>query len=334
MGAHLLVADIHARRRPPSRCTGDYWPDLLGLLWQTVGVAEKHSAVSVAWAGDTFDHKVPVRTDHGVVRELLQVIRAYPCPVELLAGNHDMQHDRIDSVTTTQPLGVLFGKGAASQLNGWATGEPNPYVPVYGVPWLQHWTPETISSALIWYRDQVFERGTGKYRALVVAHAPIYPPGQEPRYEGAEYTPAAWWAEAMGGTGFLYYGHVHEPHFEWEHGGVTFCNYGALSRGSLDEHNLEREVGCTLWDDETGRFTFVPLDARPASEVFLVEQAQDEAAARGRLDAFLESVGQVRLPRLSVEGVIEQFRQQGLDPEVVELAEELLTAAAHEGRKP
>ena len=81
----------------------------------------------------------------------------------------------------------------------------------------------------------------------------------------------------MGGAGSVFYGHVHEPHGVYEAGGVTFCNNGALSRGSLHEYNLTRQVGCTLWDSETGEFEFVPLDAKPASEVF---RLAGEAAGR------------------------------------------------------
>src|SRR3974390_344398 len=330
MGEHLLVSDIHARRRPPSRCTATYWADLLELLKQTNVLARLRNAVTVTWAGDVFDHNAPSRTGHGLVQDLQRVIALYPGPLFGVAGNHERQYDTIDSVTTTQPLGVLLRMHRVFELNGWHRDHQAPVAQLYGVPWLQHWSEEAIRDALAGWREPVMPLQP----ALVVTHAPIYPPGDEPRYEGAEYTPADWWAEAMGHEGFLFYGHIHEPHGVWRHGGVTFCNNGALSRGSLEEHNLEREVGVTWWDDETGDFDFMPLDARPASEVFLVEQAAGQAAAQDRLDAFLASFNEVRLPRLSVEGVIAHIRTQGLSAEVIELAEELLTAAAHEGRKP
>jgi DNA repair exonuclease SbcCD nuclease subunit len=332
MTKHLIVQDIHARRRPPSRCTDTYWPDLLGLLGQTVELAREAQVSTVTWAGDIFDHKAPGRTDHGLVQDLIGIVQAYSCSVFGIPGNHDMQHDRIESVGSTQPLGVLFRAGL-TPLSGWAGDDGTPAWPVYGVPWLQRWTEDTVHEALAGYREQVFTRGTGRYGVLVITHAPIYPPPDEPRYEGAEFTPARWWSAAMNGLGWVCYGHIHEPHGVWEHDGVTFCNYGALSRGSLDEYNLDRRVGCTIWDDKARTFSFAPLRARPASEVFLTEQAASEADARGRLDAFLASFDQVRLPRLSVEGVIAHLRTQNLTAEVVELAEELLTAAAHEGRK-
>jgi DNA repair exonuclease SbcCD nuclease subunit len=335
MGLHLLIADIHATRHPPSRCTETYWPDLLDLLTQTTRWSAELDVITVTWAGDTFHHKGPSRTDHGLIMDLQKVIRAYSCKVLAVAGNHDMRHDRIESVRATQPLGVLLSPDGLTELDGWSFSEGqeggyrNPFAYLYGVPWLQHWSEEAIFDALRRWREPELPMQP----ALVVTHAPIYPPGQEPRYEGAEFTPAQWWADAMGNQGSVFYGHIHEPHGEFEAGGVAFCNNGALSRGSLDDYNLERTPGFTLWDDGTGAFSFMPLHARPGAEVFLAEEAAQEAARAGRLGAFRADLARVSLPRLSVEGVIAEIKGRGLGREVEDLAEELLTAAAHEGRK-
>ena len=299
-----------------------YWPDLLDLLMQTAAIAAEREVAAVVWAGDVFHHKAPSRTDHGLVQDLIRVIQAYERPVYVVAGNHDVQHDRLASIEATQPLGVLY-KAGALPLDGWAQGN----LPLYGVPWQQRWSAERIREVLTaWERDLMA-------RSLVVTHAPIYPPGQEKPWE---CTPAAWWASALAdgtmGHG-LFYGHVHEPHGVYEVDGTRFCNNGALSRGSLEEFNLNRLVGCTLWDDETGAFDFVPLRSRPASEVFRLREHDQAVTAQGRLDNFLAEIGSVRLPRLSVEGVTEHIRSLMLGPEIEELAEELLAQAAYEGRR-
>jgi exonuclease SbcD len=330
MARYLCVNDIHARKRPPSSCTDSYWPDLLDLLDQCVEVARSREVSAMVLAGDIFDHKAPSRTDHAVVRGLKErLIWPAPCPVLAVVGNHDMQNDRIESVTETQPLGVLEGPGGLQLLEGWAGVGP-----LYGVPWQQQWSGQRVHEVLAGYREVVrswqalpaIERGTVPVRHLVVTHAPIYPPGQEPHYEGAEFTPASWWAEAMGNEGYLLYGHIHEPHGVWQHEGVTFCNYGALSRGSLDEYNLHREVGCALWDSITGEFEFVPLKARPAEEVFRLRQREEARASRQRLDGFLSGVEAVTFGLLSVESVIAHIREAGHPASVVSLAEELLMA--------
>jgi DNA repair exonuclease SbcCD nuclease subunit len=324
---YLLISDIHATKRPPSSCTETYWEDLKDLLMQTVQVARERKVAAVIWAGDVFHHKAPSRTSHELVQDLTRVIKAYPCPLWIVPGNHDIQNDRLESIVTTQPLGVLYEAGA-HKLEGWG-----PEV-VYGVPWLQGYgnhgdgtcgeVDHRVGVSLEGFRAK------GRFGGLVVAHAPIYPPGKELPYE---HFPAERWAEAMGNDGYCFYGHVHEPHGVFEAGGVTFCNNGALSRGSLHEYNLERQVGCTIWDAQTCQFEFVPLDARPASEVFRLAEAREAKTSQAALESFLEDVGQTRLETLSVESVLKHIRELGVGREVEDLAEELLAEAAQGGKK-
>lgn len=317
MGKYLCLSDIHATRLAPSSCTDSYWPDLLELLRQSVELAQQYQVRGVVWAGDVLHHKAPRRTGHDVVQDLIKVIQAYRCPVWIVPGNHDLQHDRIDSIEETQPLGVLYLAGAR-RLEGWA--EDNH--PLYGVPWLQDWNERNIEAALEGFRTQVFSR------TLIVTHAPVYPPGKEPPYE---CTPAKWWAAAAedGDMGHgLFYGHVHEPHGTYAVGGLTFCNNGALSRGSLDEYNLRRRVGVTLWDDGTGEFEFTALNARPPEQVFRIADRDRKNAAQDRMDVFLDAAGTVELGVLSIEGVLDHFRTLNLTSPELALAEELLMAEA------
>lgn len=319
MGLILCVNDIHATRHPPSSCTDSYWPDLYELLYQSIELAARRGVQCIVWAGDVFHHKAPGRTDHGLVQDLISVIQGASRPVLIVPGNHDIQHDRLDSIDVTQPLGVLFRAGAL-RLEGWCgPDEDDPHV-VYGVPWLQDWSQENLSAALADYREDSYGC------QLVVTHAPIYPPGSEPRYPGAEFTPADWWADAMGNEGYLLYGHIHEPHGVWRHGGVTFCNYGALSRGSLDEYNLDRQVGCALWDTDTGEFEFAPLKAKPAAEVFRLRRHAETTEARRSLDDFLAGIDAATLALLDIESVVAHIRTLGAGRDVENLAEELLMA--------
>ncbi len=128
----------------------------------------------------------------------------------------------------------------------------------------------------------------------------------------------------MANRGSTYYGHVHEAHGTWSSSGVTFCNQGALSRGSLHEHNLSRAVAATLWNDVNGEFARVDLPHRPSGEVFRLEQAAKVRAGKDDLDSFLTSVGRVSLQRTSVEDVIAHVRDLGLDKDLTTLVEELL----------
>lgn len=321
MANYLLISDIHASERPPSSCTDSYMDDLLDLIYQTVRMSHLYEVRATVWAGDVFHSKAPSRVSHRLMRLLMGLLESYHGPVYVVPGNHDMQNDRIESLADTQPLGVLIQSGLLKPLIGWAEYDGPPgWLPLYGVPWQQKWTDENVSTALAGYR----ERPCG---GLVVAHAPLYPPGQELKWE---HYPAGDWAAAMGqGSGYCFYGHVHEPHGVWESGSVTFCNNGALSRGSLHEYNLTRQVGCTIWDGETCQFAFSPLAARPASEVFRLKEKAEVTDMQGRLDTFLESVSGASLEVMSAETVLAHIRTLGLDPSDVTLAEELIQGAMH-----
>lgn len=340
----LLLSDIHLCDKPPSSCTESYTDDLFDLLEQIGEVGRRRKVAAEVWAGDTFHIKSPTRTSHGLVIRTADLIQRRPWPVWILPGNHDIKHDRLDSIDG-QPLGELYRCGAR-RLEGWGGYDADTQYMIYGVPWLQGYgdwgaydgddphppIERNLSAALKGYREQVFEAGIGSRKALVVAHAPLYPPGQENPYE---YFPADRWAEAMRGQGYVFYGHVHPWHGVYQATGygssepVTFCNHGALSRGSLHESELTRQVGCTVWDDETGEFEFVPLDAKPAEQVFRLAEHKQAADMTGRVDECLEAIRGTTLEAVSVESVIAHIKTLGLGKDAEDLAAELLTEASH-----
>jgi DNA repair exonuclease SbcCD nuclease subunit len=331
MATYGLLSDVHLTRRAPANCTDSYLPDLMDLLAQAFGVFREREVAAAVIAGDLFHHKAPTRTDHSIVRELGRLFRAAEFDVWVTPGNHDMQNDRQESVSSTQPLGVLFDTGVAHCLDGWMGGDH----PVFGVPWQQHWSAERIAECLRPYREQVYGAGLGNQRPLIVTHAPIYPPSCEPRYDGAELTPADWWTgplQADPGSHSVFYGHIHERHGTWARRSVEFCNNGALSRGSLGEDNLTRQIGVTLWDSATGAFEFAPLDARPAQEVFRLREHGEAVTSQMSLDAFMDGLGTTVLPRLEPESVLARFREDGADADEIALAEELLDWAGAEGK--
>lgn len=312
MSKILLVGDIHLADTPPSSCTESYTDDLFDLLEQTIPLTADCQAV--VWAGDVFHHKAPSRTSHRLVQRAINLIAAYPVPLYIVPGNHDMKEDRFESLADTQPLGVLLQAGA-KLLWGWG---PDTVPWIYGVPWLQHFTPETVSAALADYR--VGRRS----EALVIAHAPLYPPGHELPWENF---PTTDWADAMAGEGNVYYGHVHERHGAYVVDGVQFCNAGAITRGSLKEYDLTREVAVTIFDTETRGFTEHKLNARPASEVFRLDEVALAKASTAKLDDFLTAVGATTLTVSSTEDVLAHIHSRDdLTPELRSLLVELVEA--------
>ncbi len=318
---YLIVNDIHLSDRPPSSCTDSYLDDLFDLLDQVTRIAEEKAASGVILAGDIFHHKVPSRTSHATVMRLIDWAKwtdTVQCSVYAVLGNHDLSHDRVKSIDETQPLGVALKSGAIHLLDGWIDNGDR----VYGVPWQMTFDDAAVTAALDDYRSSHdFPRAEP---ALVVTHAPLYPPGQELPYE---YYPAERWAEAMNNTGTVHYGHVHSPHGVYAVDGVTFSNCGALSRGSLNENNLTRQVQIALWDGNSGLIEHITLKHRPAEDIFRLPEVTARKAAEVDLSTFLDSVGQTQIAITSTQSVIAHIESLGLDKSLTDVLVALLSEA-------
>lgn len=324
MGEYLLVNDIHLSDRAPSSCTDSYQDDLFDLLDAVGDQASERNAAAVILAGDVFHYKTPSRTTHRSVKRFIDLLRSWDCPTLIVPGNHDMQNDRLDSLDETQPLGVVFASGAAHLLHGWSAVDADLISdPVYGVPWLMRFDNDMVFEALADWRDRLEPQPDT--HGLVVAHAPLYPPGQELKYE---FYDAGKWAACMDNRGTVHYGHVHEPHGIYHSNRVTFSNPGALSRGSLHEHNLTRAVSIASWNSVTGATEHITLPHKPAADVFRLAEVAQATASQVRLDTFLESVGQTRIAITSIEAVMEHVRSLQLGPALETVVNDLLSEGA------
>lgn len=313
MSKYLLISDIHLADNPPSSRKDGYLDEILDLLRQTVDIASEYNAVAV-WAGDVFHIKTPGRNSFRMVGEVTDIALSYPEGLYIVPGNHDLTNDRMDSIAS-QPLGQLFKHTSVTMLTGTEAMEDG--YNIYGVPWLQRFTDEAVSSALQRYRDEEWMPGEN---SLVVTHAPIYPPGRELKYE---FYDTHKWAQYMGNKGNVFYGHVHDPHGIYTVDGVQFCNNGALSRGSLDESNLKRDIVATIWSDLNGEFYKIPLNSKSAEDIFKME-VKSAREAQVKLDDFLESIGQTSLAITTSSAVMQYIKELNLGPEVETLIQELL----------
>lgn len=321
-GLYVIVNDLHLSDKAPSSCTDTYNDDLFDLLDEVGKLAKKLGAAAVILAGDIFHIKTPSRTSHSTVMRFIDELRSWGVPVLIVVGNHDMSHDRSDSVDETQPLGVVFASGAAHRLEGWSAVDAGIVTdPVYGLPWLSTWDDDTVAAALVDWRARLKPASSG----LVVAHAPFYPPGQELPYEFYDTRKVA---AAMDGHGSCHYGHVHEAHGVYLVDGVVFSNPGALSRGSLHEHNLTRTVSAAVWNAATGHTAHATLPHKPAAQVFRLAEIAVSRAREDRHNSFLDRIGQSRIEITSIESVKAEIREKDVTPEVQRLATELLDVVA------
>jgi len=317
----LLIGDIHLADRPPSIRTETYTEDILDKLRAAVKIAVERGVAAIISAGDVFHIKTPTRNSHALVQRTGEVLTEAGIPVLIVPGNHDLSNDRLDSLKK-QPLGTPAKMNGIELLIG-----PHKELPIFGLPYLHDWQdlPKWMKAYKIWADKQ--KGNDWDFRPLMVTHAPIFPPGEEPPYE---FISGDEWAGLME-VGDCYYGHIHDPHGAYVPDSslpVTMCNNGAISRGSLHEATLKREPHVTIWDTEVNsafdRFGKVPLPFRPAEAVFRLKEKEDVDEKTNRVEEFLESGGRTSLDGLSIEEVHAQARTRGLKPRTLSLIEELL----------
>ncbi len=316
MSRYMLVGDIHLSDVSPSMCVDSYTDDLFTILEHTIQLEIDLQVDGVIWSGDVFHRRQANRNSHKLVQRAIDIVQSYK-KLWIVPGNHDYANgDRFESIFETQPLGVLF-KAGAELLSGW---DSSGFHAIYGIPWQQKWTEEGLRKLFEDWHDNSLAISQQK-NSLVIAHAPLYPPGQELEWENF---PAQKWSEVQG-AGYVYYGHVHDYHGVFQVGDVTFCNQGAITRGSLQESDLNRKIAVTTWSPDEG-FVRVDVPHKDSSQVFKLVEKREEQAKKIELEEFLESVGSVTLDVTSIESVINYIRSMDLPEDVKALCVELLEA--------
>lgn len=319
----LTVGDPHLSDRPPVNVTDAYTDDIIAMLRWIAEHAAAEQVDAVVLLGDIFHHKAPSRNSHALVQRMIDVVRYFEklnVPLWCVVGNHDLTNDRLDSLPS-QPLGVLF-KAGLQRLEGW-----HPTLPIFGIGWRQDWTTNEAAPAEAFAEWRA--RGDldiDLSAALALTHAPVYPPKEasEKIFELVPCEGEQGISAAMGHQGYFNFGHIHSNHGVWEVEGVQYANYGALSRGSLVEYNLERSIQVALWSPDSG-FTAVDVPHRPAQEHFRVEAAAEVKAEKLSLDAFLQEVGTSTLDISSTGSVIAAIQERpDVTPRVKKKAVEIL----------
>jgi len=330
-----ILNDVHLTdpNNHPSSCTSEYTEDMFDLLYQASKVAEESDCSAIIQLGDLFHIKTPSRNSLKLVQQVIEWARYTDLPVFVVTGNHDLLNDRLDSLDEGQPLGVLYSSGAVYKADQYfgdsssvLTGVPKAgHYPIYGVPWQQFWDAEhSVADRAV--KDALHAFKPSDTAQLIVTHAPFFPPGVNPAYEHYSTEKFSRFVNPSGQSNVqVVYGHIHDRHGEYVVNGVRFCNYGALSRGSLTESNLTRAVGVTIWDSITGRFEFVELKAKPAEQVFRVKEIKEVKATQVRLDEFLASVGQSSITITDIASVLDHVKTLKLGKKIEDIVEELLT---------
>ena len=293
----ILIGDPHIADQPPrSRIT--YRDDILDKMSAIVDIAnDLEDLDAVVSLGDTFHVKRPDRTSHALVADTAEILGQSKAPVLLTVGNHDIR-SRLDTLHQ-QPLASLLLHPNVDLFMGTHDLLPD----VYAVPYFDVSVEEYQK-----YVEEFNEAGGKEKFKLVLAHQSLFPRAQEPIYDYISYED---WAERFQ-VPYVAYGHIHSrlkggPFFPVTRSDgekTIFCNNGAISRGSLHEETINRELAVTLYDDSMEQpFTSITIPYKPASEVFKLEEVELNKTRDGIINSFIESLGSTELNYLTVESI-------------------------------
>lgn len=306
----LWRTDLHlSDRAPASRC--DDWNDsLFAKLDQVKLVAKKVGVDAVLDGGDYFHVKSPSRTSHELVRRSAEHHHDYPCPVYCTPGNHDAVYGDYGNLPR-QPLGVLYASGVFQRLYDEheavfeefeefeGGGRTQTFkVRVVGIPY--HGTEYDLD------RFTGIKKGDEDF-LVVVAHVLASHKGGS-MFEGedilryrdlAALDPDLWCL-----------GHWHKDQGVQEVDGKLFVNVGSMSRGALNQDDLERKPAIALlsFDRQTGiKVQTLRLRVAPAEEVFNLDARVRSQARESTMDAFVETVREelAEKPKQSLKETVE-----------------------------
>ena len=288
----LIVNDPHLSDQAPVSRTESYTEDILAKLVEAGELAATYEVVCVLIPGDLFHQKQSWKVSHRLVQRVIDIFENYPCPVELIAGNHDLAAGRLDSLQK-QPLGVLLKSSNV------------------------HWADNVIGF------DMDVIHGTGEFmrgdieaqlsqkpanNKILVAHMPIAPPSQTYPYPfvGAESSVFARWKGVI-------YGHQHAEDGFYRVGDTWFLNFGSICRGALLASNLERKPKVVLADINlsTGEIDVTPIllvTARPAEEVFRLKEVRQSKLNKEDAQKFLSSLSSTSFTFTSTDQVVKHIQ--------------------------
>ena len=280
--------DVHLSDRAPSSRTDDWADAVFDKLGQVRDLAREVGAAAIIDGGDFFHIKSPGRNSHALVNRTAEHHSTYPCPVYCTPGNHDSVYGDY-AFLPQQPLGVLYSTGVYKRLydeHEAVFTHDGITVRVVGIPY--HGTTydmERFTSIVKGDEDIL----------ICVAHVLASHKGGT-MFEGEDIVK---YADLVDTAPDVYlFGHWHKDQGVEEIGGKQFVNIGSLTRGALSQDNMDRipsaaVLRCT---DKGVEIEVVPLNVRPAEEVFDVEGRARQVKRQVEMDSFVEAIREALQP--------------------------------------
>lgn len=267
----MVVNDVHFSLTPPRWRTETYGRDILDKFDFVRDLCKEKQVEKMVIAGDLFHRAAePV---YGISL-LAEVLRSLEVEILLLPGNHDVEAGRTDSYMR-RPVGPLIKSGLVKIL-----GEDPVCV-----------ENASITGCPFSYSNLEYGRkgkpGVGFH--VRISHGMIMLPGYS-------LPKQVEWVRAdnmdLGGVDVLFNGHIHNYQGIWtspDNVHRVVC-VGALSRGSMAEHDIKRTPMVCLFDTLTGIVTTHMVPVKEAEKVYRMREASAAKAQNEEVAAFVNKL--------------------------------------------
>lgn len=319
MPKFLVCGDVHQNATGPG-ARKDTWPDDINAKLEFISnLAEKHKCDAILQLGDLWHLKNPARTPHWLIQATHKAMTTTDVPWYIVAGNHDEQNDRYDSISR-QPLGTL----SLMKNMHLVAGPSKDFPEVFGIPYLQDWAVE-LPQHLNAYNEYMDAHPEIK-KGFIITHMSLFPEKDAPIYEFISDEDLS---SMIKHPTTVAHGHLHFEQGVRNYGDVEIINYGSISRGSLHAETIKRQPKVYIYNTDTGKHRTYNVPVRPAGDVFDLETHALEKDRSERLTAFLEGVGDDEgMSVQSVDQMVEHLSQSdNVSPQVKQIVSDLLEHA-------
>lgn len=322
MISFLWGTDPHFKDNAPVSRTDDWTESLLEKFRQMAKLAKIHECEAVLLGGDIFDIPTPSMTSHALVQKLCQEFRKFPCPIFSNVGNHDVKYQQLRFLNQSA-LGTLFSSNVFQRCYDDYEGtfidlEEQFTVRVVGIPYHgSKYDLKRFSSI----------KKLGNEKIICLAHLLASPQGGK-MFEGEDILPYSIFPELCPDISCLAFGHWHKNQGivqldskQW------IVNVGSLSRGSLSEDNIDRIPSVALIQVRSDGITCkeIPLQVKPASEIFDLEKRQRQEEREEKVSKFIETLSVMKERDQTRSSIEDQIHSDSIPMRVRQKANEIWT---------
>lgn len=280
----VYSTDWHLTEVPPSRRKDDYRNAVLSKIAYIRDLTKRIHGAALC-GGDVFHYKQPKHPGNSIrlLIDLLSTLKKFPQgQIYGAIGNHDIQHDRMDSLTG-QPLGLLIELGVYHDLNRepvlFVNQDESVRVSVETFPYLAD--GKALQAIL-----GAGPRLPGVTQRIGIVHAYGHPGAA-----GSLFGEPIIGYEQLQGTDFdfLLWGHDHSRVETQECGKTTHIRLGSLARAAFSYDEVDRPVAAAILSFQPDGTVAYKEQHIPVNPLEIAFQTADKSMERvGRSDEIKE----------------------------------------------